>query len=135
MPKLISQRRVSGLGVGELRFTADEIKELLRTGFDRDVTVEEARQLEKQSEGWISAILLTTHSLWKGLLKGLLIDRGPNSLLFDCIASEVFSQQPQAVQDFLLSTSICNKFDAELARALTGVATVGRVLEPGFPIL
>ena len=129
LPRLISQRRVSGLGAAELKFTADEIKTLLKNSFDLEVTSEEARRLEDESEGWVTAILLTTHSLWKGLFREVLKDRGQHSLLFEYIASEVFSQQPPSIQRFLLSTSICNKFDISLANTLTGIPNTASVLE------
>ncbi len=119
LPRLIGQRKVAGLGPSELKFTSDEIKGLLKRNFDLDITPEEARRLEQDSEGWITAILLTTHSLWKGLFREVLAQRGQNSILFEFMASEVFSQQSQALQNFLLSTSICNEFDADIGDALT----------------
>ncbi|MCH7744439.1 MAG: tetratricopeptide repeat protein [Chloroflexi bacterium] len=119
LPRLISQRKVAGLGPSELKFTSDEIKGLLKRNFDLDITPEEAHRLEQDSEGWITAILLTTHSLWKGLFRDVLAQRGQNSILFEFMASEVFSQQSLALQNFLLSTSICNEFDADMGDALT----------------
>ena len=119
LPRLIGQRKVAGLGPGELKFTADEIKRLLKHNFDLDITPEEAHRLEQDSEGWITAILLTTHSLWKGLFRDVLAQRGQNSILFEFMASEVLSQQSHALQSFLLSTSICNEFDAEIGDTLT----------------
>ncbi|MCH9009157.1 MAG: tetratricopeptide repeat protein [Chloroflexi bacterium] len=128
LPRLISQRRVAGLGAGELKFTADEITRLLKQGFDLDITAEEADRLEKDSEGWITAILLTTHSMWKGLFREVLNNEGQNALLFDYLASEVFTQQPPEMQRFLLATSILNEFDAELAGALTDSDDAGEML-------
>ncbi len=129
LPRLIGQRKVVGLGPKELKFTTDEIKALLKRNFDLDVSTEEAERLEHDSEGWITAILLTTHSLWKGLFREVLANRGWNSLLYEYMASEVFTQQPPDVQQFLLYTSICNEFDAELANALTGSDSADRLLK------
>ena len=120
LPKLISQRKVAGLGAVELRFTPPEIRELLTTHFDLEITVEEAHRLADESEGWITSILLTTHSLWKGLLSDVIVDRGRNTLLFEYIASEVFTQQGPEIQRFLLSTSVCDKYDVKLAETLAG---------------
>ncbi|MCI0438699.1 MAG: tetratricopeptide repeat protein [Chloroflexi bacterium] len=129
LPRLISQRRVSGLGSGELRFTADEIKELLKKDFDVDMSTEEAEKLEAESEGWITAILLTTHSLWKGLFKDVLVNKGQNALLFEYMASEVFSQQSPSIQRFLLNTSILNEFDADIANTLNGIFSAAAILK------
>lgn len=129
LPRLISQRKVSGIGPSELRFTSDEIKALIKMNFDLDITDEEAERMEKESEGWITAILLTTHSLWKGLFRDALVANGQNSLLFDYMAAEVFSQLPPAVQRFLLSTSICNEFDAELGNVLNSIDNAQEVIQ------
>lgn len=129
LPRLISQRMVSGLGPTELKFNIDEIKDLLKKNFDLEVSTEEAERLEQESEGWITSILLTTHSLWKGLFKEVLVNRGQNSLLFEYMASEVFSQQPPKIQKYLLNTSICNEFDAELGDALTDGLGQNQILQ------
>ncbi|MDA0769259.1 MAG: tetratricopeptide repeat protein [Chloroflexi bacterium] len=129
LPKLISQRSVAGLGPGELKFTSDEIKDLLKKHFDLEVSDEEAKRMEQESEGWITAILLTTHSLWKGLFQEVLSKQGENTLLYEYMASEVFSQQPMVIQDFLLATSIFNEFDAECSRAVTDSDNVEEILK------
>ena len=128
LPRLISQRKVAGLGTGELKFTADEIKVLLKKQFELEVSDEEARRMEVDSEGWITAILLTTHTLWKGLFQEVLNKQGENTFLYEYMASEVFSQQPQAIQDFLLATSILNEFDADFGGALTGLKNADELL-------
>ena len=120
LPRLMSQRKVSGLGPAELKFTAAEIMSLLKENYGLDVTQEEAQRLGLESEGWITSILLTTHSLWSGIFKESLVHRGPNSLLFDYMAAEVFARETPAVQQFLLSTSVCNEFNIEMGDALTG---------------
>ena len=84
--------------------------------------------MEDESEGWITSILLTTHTLWSGLFKEALINRGPNSLLFDYMASEVFARETPSVQQFLLSTSVCHEFNVALAGVLTGTDTSADIL-------
>lgn len=129
LPRLISQRRIAGLGPSELKFNADEIRALLKKNFDLEITPDEAQRLEQESEGWITSILLTTYSLWKGLFRDVLITHGRHSLLFEYMASEVFSQQPPGIQSFLLATSVCNEFDADLSRTLTGADSPAEVLK------
>ena len=129
LPKLISQRRVSGLGATELKFSPEEIQELFDQNFNIEISIDEAHRLEAESEGWITSILLTTHSLWKGLFREALVHKGSNALLYEYIASEVFAQQGSAVQSFLLATSICNEFDARIAEALTQSPESSMVLD------
>ncbi|MDA1349124.1 MAG: tetratricopeptide repeat protein [Chloroflexi bacterium] len=129
LPKLISQRKVSGLGATELKFKPEEIQALFHQNFDIEISIQEAHGLEEESQGWITSILLTTHSLWKGLFRETLVARGKTSLLYEYIASEVFSQQRPAIQTFLLSTSICNEFDTKIAETLTGASDSSLVLD------
>lgn len=130
LPRLISERRVAGIGPAELRFTANEIKDLLKKNFDLDVSDREANRLEQESEGWITAILLTTHSLWKGLFQEVLNKQGENTLLYEYMASEVLYQQPKETQQFLLATSIFNnEIGAELADSITGNTNSEEVLK------
>ncbi len=129
IPRLVSQRKVAGLGSAELRFSADEIRALLKTNFDLEVTAAEAHRLQDESEGWITSVLLTTHSLWKGLFSEVMLERGRRGLLFEYIVAEVFSQQTQRIQEFLLSTSVCSRFDASLCEALTDVDAAGTLRE------
>ena len=129
LARLISQRKVSGLGITELRFTWEEIRQLFQRNFDLDISAEEAHRLERESEGWITSIMLTSHSLWKGLFREFLENQGNNSLLFDYIAAEVFSQQPAEVRQFLLATSVCNEFDEKLGNALIDGQNSARLIE------
>ena len=128
LPRLMSQQKVCGLGPSELKFTSAEIKSLLKKNFELDVTEDEAQRMVAESEGWITSILLTTHTLWSGLFKEALINRGPNSLLFDYMAAEVFARETPSVQQFLLSTSVSHEFNVELADVLTGTNTSADIL-------
>ena len=129
LPRLVARRKVSGLGTGDLRFTAREIEDLLRDNFNLKITAEDAQTLEEQSEGWITSILLTHDPLWHELLRDVLSHRRHGGLLFDYMAAEVFSHQSPEIQRFLLSTSICNEFDADLGNSLTGSTDSARILE------
>jgi LuxR family transcriptional regulator, maltose regulon positive regulatory protein len=52
LPRLISHRKVSGLGKEELRFNVEEIRQVLADHFDHKVSLKEAEKLEADSEGW-----------------------------------------------------------------------------------
>ena len=129
LPRLMSQRKVSSLGANELKFTSEEIKTLLQSNFGLDIPIDEADRLEEDSEGWVTSILLTTHTLWSGLFKEALANRGPNSLLFDYMASEIFARESPIVQQFLLSTSVCNEFNVDLGNALMGTHASAEILK------
>ncbi|MBM3944866.1 MAG: tetratricopeptide repeat protein [SAR202 cluster bacterium] len=129
LPRLVSQQRVVGLGQAELRFTWEEIKELLTTGFGLETSDEDAKRLEQESEGWITAILLMGTPRGQDLFRDVASTRGSKSLVFDYLAAEVFERQPEELKAFLLRTSVLDEFDADLASAVTSVSRPVPVVE------
>jgi LuxR family maltose regulon positive regulatory protein len=116
--ELVARGELEGLGNDDLKFTADEIQRLLRQNHNLDLPQEEAERLAQQSEGWITAILLTTHTLWKGLLHTMALARGDDSQIFAYLAREVLQQQPKDVQDFLKESSVLQRMNASLCNEL-----------------
>jgi len=124
---LAAKQQVAGLGSNDLRFTPDEIQALVRQMYDVELSSEDARALAQDTEGWITGILLSTHSLWQGLLDGLIRGRGTMTV-YDYLASEVFSKQDPKVQEFLLGTSILDDMTPELCDAVLGTNNSWAVL-------
>ena len=118
MVELAARQESAGLGNDDLKFTADEIQELLRQNHNLDLPADEAERLARQSEGWITAILLTTHTLWKGLLHTMALAQGDDSQIFAYLVKEVLEQQPQDVQDFLKGSSVLQRMNPSLCNQL-----------------
>jgi LuxR family maltose regulon positive regulatory protein len=119
--ELVARGDLEGLGNDELKFTAEEIQQLLRQNHNLDLPLEEAERLAQQSEGWITAILLTTHTLWKGLLQTMARARGDDSQIFAYLAREVLQQQPQDVREFLTGSAVLQRMNPSLCNQLLGV--------------
>jgi len=117
--ELTARQEMVGLGSSELRFTAAEIQELLQQSYDINLPLEQADALAEESEGWITAILLMTHS-WKGLLRTIALAQGDNDQIFDYLAKEVLNQQPGDVQDFLKCSSVLQRMNPSLCDELLG---------------
>ena len=120
---LTARQEIAGLGVNDLRFTPEEIQELFLQSYGQRLPDEAARELAEKSEGWITGILLTTHTMWKGLFEGIIRIQGSDSTVYDYLVNEVFSQQPPTVRDFLLSTAILEEMSPLLCDELLGVST------------
>lgn len=120
LTRLTARQEVAGLGVGDLRFTADEIRALLETKYGLEITPETAAALAQQSEGWITGLILTTPTLWRGVFQEWVRAAGPGSQLFDYLASEVLAQQTPALQQFLLDTSVLSEMDPARCNELLG---------------
>ncbi len=119
--ELMAHQELAGLGNEDLRFTASEIQELLQQNHNLNIPIREAETLAQQSEGWITAILLTTHTLWKGLLRTMARAKGDDSQIFAYLAREVLEQQAEEVQSFLTSSSVLERMSPALCDELLGL--------------
>jgi len=118
---LTARQEVAGLGARELRFTAQEIQQLVLQNYHQELPDDVAQELARQSEGWITGIVLSTQATWKDLLAGAVRARGASSGVYEYLANEVFSQQIPEVQQFLLGSSILDEMSAARCDALLGL--------------
>jgi LuxR family maltose regulon positive regulatory protein len=126
---LTSRQEIAGLGVKDLKFTPEEIQALLLQNYGQRLPDEAARELAEKSEGWITGILLTTHTMWKGLFEGIIRIEGSDSKVYDYLANEVFSLQAPALQNFLLSTSILEEMSPLLCDELLEISNSRETLK------
>ncbi len=127
--KLTARREVAGLGNDDLRFNAEEIRELLAANYSIFIPEDEAQRLTAESEGWITGILLTTHTLWKGLLQTIIRAKGSGEQVYSYLAEEVFEQQPMEIQEFLKTSSILTVMDADLCNEVLGIENSADILD------
>jgi LuxR family maltose regulon positive regulatory protein len=116
--RLIARQESVGLGTAELRFTAAEIQAFLKQAHNLDISAEQAQELARESEGWITAILLTTHTIWQGLVRSMVQARGSGGQMYDYLANDVLGQQPPDIQRFLKDSSILREMNPTLCNTL-----------------
>ncbi|MFQ5904256.1 MAG: hypothetical protein ACE5JO_11250 [Candidatus Binatia bacterium] len=116
LTRLAARQEVAGLGGADLRFTAEEIQELVRHHYGQDLSPDQAIKLEEQHAGWITGILLSTHTLWQGLFENMIrnCEEEGDSCVFEYLADEVFDQQTEEVKDFLTASSVLGQLWPEL---------------------
>jgi DNA-binding SARP family transcriptional activator/tetratricopeptide (TPR) repeat protein len=110
-----------------LRFTDREIDELFRDIYNDPLDPTELMELERRTEGWAASLQLVEVSLRerrtpeerRAFIQS--ITATSDSDLFAFLAEEVLDQQTEVVRNFLLSTSILQQINAELAERLAGV--------------
>jgi DNA-binding SARP family transcriptional activator len=112
--RLAAQGAVAGLGASDLRFNADEVREVLAAKYKLQITPEQAAQLAEESEGWITAIVLTSQDVWRTFLAGLARARDAEGTVFEYLAGEVFDRLPDELRRFLFDSAILRQFTAEL---------------------
>jgi len=118
MALMAARREIEGLGTNDLRFDPAEISSLLAQNYNQHIPVDQAETLAREAEGWITGILLTTHSMWKGLFASLIEARGTGSKIYDYLANEVYNIQTPDVQDFLRRTAILDEMTPSLCNRL-----------------
>ncbi len=118
MALMVARREVAGLGTADLRFDASEIQALLAQNYNQHIPLDQAEELARESEGWITAIVLTTHSMWKGLFANILRAKGTGSQVYEFLANEVYNQQTPEVQAFLRGSSVLDDMSANLCNRL-----------------
>jgi len=117
----------AGLQTDALRFTDLEINELFRDTYNDPLDPTELVELERRTEGWAAGLQLVEFSLRerktpadrRAFIGSITATR--DSDLFAFLAEEVLDQQTEQVRNFLLSTSILQQINAELAERLAGV--------------
>lgn len=115
---LTARQEIAGLGGADLRFTAAEIERLLSEVYNIPIPGEEAKRMAVESEGWITAILLTTHGVWKGLLQTMIQAKRKGEYVYEYLAEQVFNQQGPEVQSFLKGSSVLKNMDPALCDQL-----------------
>jgi LuxR family transcriptional regulator, maltose regulon positive regulatory protein len=113
MPLLVARSQVGGLSFEELTFRPEEIQALLLQNQHQTISEKTARDLVRQTEGWITGLLLSTELYGQGVSDRQTLNRVSGVGLYEYLTNQVFSRQPPAIQDFLLRTSLLEEFDAD----------------------
>jgi LuxR family maltose regulon positive regulatory protein len=121
--RLRTAGQVTELAERDLALDAAEAAALLRSQ-GTIVSDEQAAALQRRTEGWPAGIALLAQAGLEAVPPHAL-DR---SHLFAYLAEEVYERQPPRLRDFLLATSVPERFDASLARALSGRADAARLI-------
>jgi len=120
MPLFVARAQVGGIGYEDLAFQVPEIQSLVFQNYKVSMSSQAAAELVQETEGWITGLLLTAQSTWKGMAAQLQAARVSDVGLYDYLAHQVLNQQPPPLRDFLLKTSFLEEFDAALCRAAFG---------------
>jgi LuxR family transcriptional regulator, maltose regulon positive regulatory protein len=132
LPKLRARGRLTELGAPDLRFTHEEAADFLGHTMGLSLSAERVATLEKGTEGWIAGLQLAAHALRGGKddtsspVEAL---EGSARHVFDYLADEVLSRQPEDVREFLLKTSVVETLNASLCEALTDTTDGQKMLE------
>jgi len=122
LPLMVARSQVGGLSYEELAFSSTEIQDLLLQNHHLTISNDVASDLANQTEGWVTGLLLSTQATGQGMSDRLRLGKASGVGLYDYLAQQVFDQQPPAVQEFLLRTSLIGEFDAAICKEVIGQA-------------
>ena len=120
LSRLRARGQVTEIRQADLQFTLDETADFLRQAARLELDQGDVAALHQRTEGWIAGLQLLALSLRGHADARQLIQSftGSDRYILDYLVDEVFQRQPPDVQDFLLKTSILDRFSAPLCDAV-----------------
>lgn len=134
LARLRSRGQLTELRATDLRFTAQEAGDFLNEVMGLDLTMADVEALDDRTEGWAAGLQLAGLSLrgrsGAGDVSAFIeAFTGSNRFVVDYLADEVLARQPAEVREFLLRTSVLDRFTASLSAAVTGQPGSGKILD------
>jgi LuxR family maltose regulon positive regulatory protein len=122
LARLRGRGQITEIRDHDLRFTAEEAARFLQV-MGLDLPAGAVSTLERRTEGWIVGLQMAAISMRGRKREGDLATfleafGGTNRYVLDYLTEEVLNQQPPAIQDFLIETSILSRMCADLCDAV-----------------
>lgn len=116
-----------------MRFSPDEVRSLLNDQFALRLDAGQIERIYSRTEGWAAGIQLIGLALAQqspqqraAAIQGIGVER---QHIFDLLAEQILSQQDDAIQRFLLDTSVLMELTPALCEAVTGRADAVEALQ------
>lgn len=124
LARMRTQASLSVIDRQELLFTDEETRELFRNVFDLELTPEQLAEYRERTHGWITALQLVRQVAQRqALARGGATEAAPPDLveilrqserdIFDYFAEEVFADEEEEVQRFLVRVSLLERVEPE----------------------
>lgn len=120
LARLRARDQLTEVRAADLRFTTTEASVFLNRMMGLNLSDADIAALEARTEGWIAGLQLAALSLQgrsdtTGFIQAF---AGSHRFVLDYLAGEVLERQPEQMRDFLLQTSILDRFCAPLCNAV-----------------
>lgn len=126
LARLRARQEIAEFREQDLRFSAAEAEMLLNGVLALRLPARSIAALEARTEGWIAGLQLAALSLRDRRDAEAFVSEfaGDDRLVTDYLVEEVLAHQPEEIRQFLLHTSILDRFNATLcAEMVTGLAS------------
>ncbi len=120
---LRARGHVLELRAADLRFTLEETAQFLQEAMALAIDERTIALLAAKTEGWPAGLRLVALSLRQQRPPGMIAANalGENRYVMDYLVTEVLSQLPISVQEFLIKTSILDQLCGPLCEVVTGM--------------
>jgi LuxR family maltose regulon positive regulatory protein len=120
LARLRARGQLTELRHADLRFTLSEAAEFLNRSLGLNLSPDDITALESRTEGWIAGLRLAAISIKGHQDTSSFIQSftGSHRFVIDYLVEDVLRQQPENVQNFLLSTSILDRLCGPLCDAV-----------------
>ena len=121
LARLRARSQCTEVRAADLRFTPAEAAEFLNRMMGLNLSEENIASLETRTEGWIAGLQLAAISMQGQPDPANFIQSftGSHRFVLDYLAEEVLQRQPETIRNFLLQTSILDRFCAPLCNVVT----------------
>ncbi len=116
-----AKNEITEIRTGDLRFSLQETQMLLNLISQTNLSNNNLEVLFNRTEGWAAGIQLAGLSLLEtsDIEKFIHDFTGSNRFILDYLVEDVLNQQPVDIRNFLLKTSILDRFSASICNKLT----------------
>ena len=120
LPRYRARGQLTELRVADLRFTPSEAADFLNQVMRLNLSAEDVSALEARTEGWIAGLQLAALSMQGHQDTASFINSftGSHHFVLDYLIEEVLHRQSDAIQTFLLRTSILDRLCGPLCDAI-----------------
>lgn len=120
MGRLRARQQLLEIDAGQLRFNVEETAHFLRDKRSLLLDPQDIEQLHQVTGGWAAALWLSSLVLENNddPKRFIRTFSGSNTVIASYLAEDVLSHKPKHLQDFILKTSILQKFSADSCNAV-----------------
>lgn len=117
-----SRRELVEIQASDLRFNNSETEAFLNQVMGLNLESQDISKIESITEGWVAGLQLAALSMQgEGDLTEIIQSfTGSHRFVFDYLAQEVLNKQPEPIREFLLRTSLFERFCASMCDEILG---------------
>lgn len=121
LPQLRGKGKLSQVHANDLCFSMAETESFLTRFLGASPPADIVKVLIERTEGWIAGLRLAALSMRYQTDRHAFVEafRGTNRYIMEYLLDEILSNQPPAIQEFLLKTAILDRFCSSLCDAMT----------------